>query len=220
MLSLAMIQVTVSARRHDNPVVQLCSRYSAGFPSPAHHRCIRRQPAFQDLIPSDNIPSMRVEEFFHPVNKIALQLILIFEVQFLHQALAESGAFPGCFRRFISPDMDIVTGKKRHDFLQHVFIKIKGVIRWAEDSVIYSPPGSYPMCSGLTGQPGIGGDSRGGMTGHFNFRDYGDIPVLRVFYNFPDLRLRVITAAAMMIEFPGLAAIASDKGGISPGADL
>src|SRR5512139_3280084 len=115
-----MIEIHMTARRHDHIMILFGSINSSLLTAPAHHYGIRRQSAFQYLIPTDHGLSLAVDIFFHALHKIALQLMLIFQTKISLSLLAFGTNLPTVFRTFISPDMNIFAGKKRDHFIQHI----------------------------------------------------------------------------------------------------
>src|SRR5687767_2844333 len=106
-----MIEVAPVAGSHDHIVILLGGSDASFFSPPAHDGSVWCETAFEDLIPADDLPAFAVQVFFHALDKITLQGVLIFQSFGLHPFLATRAHFPLLFRTFISANVDVLAWK-------------------------------------------------------------------------------------------------------------
>ena len=97
-----------------------CSRNAAFNPSPRHHRGFRCQSAFKDLVPPDDFPVFRYNEFFDPLDEIALQLLLILQSFSFDACLAFRAALPVRFVGLVAANVDILRREQCDHFGKHI----------------------------------------------------------------------------------------------------
>ena len=74
---LTLVQVSIRAGSHNCVVSRFGGSDTTFHTTPGHHCCIGRESAFQDFIPTDDIPSFAVEIFLHAGDEVALQLFFL-----------------------------------------------------------------------------------------------------------------------------------------------
>ena len=74
---LILVQVSIRAGSHNCVVSRFGGSDTAFHTTPGHHSCIGCESAFQDFIPTDDIPSFAVEIFLHAGDEVALQLFFL-----------------------------------------------------------------------------------------------------------------------------------------------
>ena len=83
-----------------------------GFPGnagimPDHQGGRLGKAAFPDFIPADDLLAARVDQLFHAVDEVALELLFVFQAVFLHHFLGLGGVFPLLFGGFVSAYVDV-----------------------------------------------------------------------------------------------------------------
>ena len=69
---LVTIQITKFSGSHHDTMPGFHGPYSAFLAPPHHHRGIRSQPAFHDLVPSQQLTPVAVQKLLHTANQITL----------------------------------------------------------------------------------------------------------------------------------------------------
>src|SRR5687767_10391431 len=98
----------MAAGCHNYFVIFFGSCNSAFFTAPTHYNGIWRQPAFQNFIPTYQGSALAIKVFFHTLDKITLQLMLIFEFIIFYTLLALGTTLPICLGAFIAPHMNVL----------------------------------------------------------------------------------------------------------------
>src|SRR6266511_3934145 len=138
------------------------------------------EPTFQDLVPPDHPPSLFAEEVGHSSNEVALQLLFVSQLLALDDSLRFLALLPAHLPHFVAADVDVLTGKELQDLGQHILEKAESLGGGAEDVLEDSPLGGNLERPFGAGELGIGRERRAGVTGHLDFRNDGDEPILRV----------------------------------------
>jgi len=97
--------------------------YAAVGSAPRHDARIRRDSAFEDLIPSDDAFSFSVEKFFDPSDEVTLEFAFIRETLGTHPRLAFGTNLPAGFGNFIAANMNHIPREEIHHFGQDVLKK-------------------------------------------------------------------------------------------------
>ena len=77
---------------------------------------------------------------FRTVHKVTLQFVLIFQMFVPHPFLTFPAAFPMSLGAFVSPDMEILTGKKRGNLINHIFQKVEDTVVSRTIYVVFHSP--------------------------------------------------------------------------------
>src|SRR6185437_9317924 len=218
-MRLGVIEIDEFPRSHDDVVMLFGSVYAAVFTAPAHDGGVGGDASFEDLVPADDAFALRVEIFFDALDEVALKLIFGLQAELFHTRLAFRVVFPAFLGAFVTADMDVFAGKEGHDLVEDVFEEFENAVVAGAKNVIEDAKGLLDMIgTARAAKPGIGRQSGGGMTRHFDLGDDGDIPVGGIFHDFFDLVLGVVTAVfGAVIARPGEMA---DDGSAAPRAHL
>src|SRR5690606_25561162 len=76
--------------------------------------------SFQDLIPTDQFPSIRLQDTSYPLYCVALQGIYAVQSCFFHPCLALGACFPRRLIHLISTDMDVFGRENSSHFIQYI----------------------------------------------------------------------------------------------------
>ncbi len=184
---------------------------------PRHDRGVGRQAAFQNLIPTYDLPALAVEEAFDAANEIALQTVFVFQSFFLDERLAGRAGFPAVFGALVAADVDILAGKKPHDFGEDILQKSESFLFGAIHVFKNAPFGGCFKGAGRAGQFGIRREGCQRVAGEFYFRHNGDVSFGGVAHHLADFVLCVKTAVALAVEAVRLVAVMTDEGFFAPG---
>src|SRR6476620_3153600 len=121
-------------------MILFCCLYASLFSSPTHHNCIRSKAPFEYLIPPYQSFSFAVYIFLHPLNEVTLQFMFVFQVIVFNSLLAIRTTLPIVFWTFITSGMNILTGKKRNYFINHILQKLKRGIFSGTEHIIKNAP--------------------------------------------------------------------------------
>src|SRR2546430_5229107 len=106
-VALTVVEICIIRGRHYHIVLCLSGLDTSFNAAPTHDRGIRRQAAFEDLVPADHSFAELVDYFFHTPDKIALHLILVLEPFALFKVLHKLRFLPDLFRSFVAADMNV-----------------------------------------------------------------------------------------------------------------
>ncbi len=115
-------------RCHDHVMPCFGCFNSAFFTTPRHHSGTRCQAAFKYFIPSQQLPAVVIEEFLHPMNEIALQLLHIRQSLLPSSSSGTkdtSSSFP--YWPHLRRHEYIPKGRYLHHLRQYILQKSKGV---------------------------------------------------------------------------------------------
>ena len=127
-------------------MVLLGSLDAATHTTPAHHRSVRRQTAFQRLVPSDDVTATALHILLHAINHIALQILLrrVFAVtldaQCLDTSLALRAALPTHLRALVATHMDIFRREEVDDLAQHILQELQRLVVTGTDYIVRNTP--------------------------------------------------------------------------------
>jgi len=193
-----MIEIGV-ARIHDHVVPLLRGRDAALHAAPRHHGRARRQAAFENFIPADQLALVLIEKRFDAAQKITLHCMFVLHAFALHQILHEGAFLPAPGRRLVAAEMDIAAGEQRDHFAQYAFEKLERRFVRAEHVVFDAPDSRDFERAGRTGEFRVCRERRLGMSRHFDLRQDRHLPLRGVGDDFAHLRLRVETAVRLAI---------------------
>ena len=191
---LQIVQVQRRHRRHHH-VAPLPRRLQAAFgAAPGHHRGLRRQPAFQNLVPADQLLSVAGQDRLQPAHEPALQRGLVGDAQFAHARLHPRRGLPLVLDRLVGADVDPRRREQRGHFGEHLVEEGEGVLFDVEqvgmDAALVGDrdrPAFHPELR-------IGGDGGGGMAGHVDLRQHLDVALGGIGDDVGDLLLAVVAA--------------------------
>jgi hypothetical protein len=92
------------------------SGFSAFVTAPRHHSSIRREPALENFVPTNEFFAVLCQKCIHAANEIALQLVCVVQAIGLDHGLAVGAAFPACFGGFVASDVYKRTWEKWQNF--------------------------------------------------------------------------------------------------------
>src|SRR5574344_2077 len=146
---------------------------------------------------------MCIDEFFHPLNEITLQLHLILEPQCLHKVLTVSTVLPRSFWTFISANVNIFRREYFKDLSQDIFQKLKSLLFWTINIFENSP-----LCCNLISFCTVAREiwktvkRAKRMARHLYLRNYRNISFRCIFYNLLCLLLGIIPAIRRAVINP------------------
>jgi len=212
---LVIVEIEVRVGRHDHIMFLFGSFDTAVYATPAHHRCVRSQSAFQDFVPTDDMPSFAFDEFLHAFDDIALQaffgrvLVVPFETFRLDAGLALRATFPTHFRAFVTAYMYIFGREEVDHLAEHVFEEDHGFFVTGTDHLVRNAP----LCphfvrSARTTQFGVGRDGCQLVSRKVYFGDDRNETFLGISDHVANFVLRVEHAFAIRLAviFAGVAA--------------
>ena len=137
---------------------------------------VRRESAFENLIPADELAALGVEELLDALDEISLQRVFVLHAELLHARLDPGRRLPLIFHRLIATDVDVFARKELHDFGEHVLEEREGGVIDVEQRG-KMPQSSGTAVGGLSVTPSSRvGDHRGGrVTGHLDLGKHGDV---------------------------------------------
>ena len=104
----------MGVRSHNCIMSGLCCGNTAFTSSPRHYGSIRREFAFKNLVPANDLASLSVEVLLDSCGHIALEIVLSLEsLIVLESELSDSGLTfravgPSGFRTFVTTDVDVL----------------------------------------------------------------------------------------------------------------
>ena len=117
---LLIVEIAEMCGSEDDIVSFRNGFHAALCSSPRHHRGIRSQSAFQNLVPTDYAFSVVVCKAFHAAYHIALKLFHVFQPFGLHACLAVGTDGPTLLSGFVSTYVDVFARKHFKDLQQHI----------------------------------------------------------------------------------------------------
>ena len=149
---------------HNHVVSQPGGFDAAGCAAPGHNGGVRRHVTFQNLIPTDNLPSFAVEELFDTCHAVALQAVfgrmpfVRFQAFRLDARLTFGTLRPAGTGSFVSADMYKPGREYFGDFRHYVFEELHGLfVADAQYILKDAPVGRYFVRSARTSHIGVGG---------------------------------------------------------------
>src|SRR5690606_37547525 len=105
--------------------------------------------------------------------------------------LAARTLLPVGLRAFISADMDVGRRKDGKYLIHDILQEHKGRVFAGTIYIVENAPGLFNLVrtSSFAAQPWVSGKGSRGVARHFYFRNYGNMPVGGILYNFPGLFL-------------------------------
>src|SRR3569623_365816 len=94
-------------------------------PTPGHDRGRGRDSALQDLIPTDEPATVGGEMFFDALDEIALQSLLVGDMELSHPRLNPRRSLPLVLHSLVASDMEVLSGKESHHFIANVIQKVE-----------------------------------------------------------------------------------------------
>ena len=118
----------------------LAGRFNAAFgAAPRHDGGFRRQSAFQDLVPADELVSVRGEESLDAADKVTLQFMIVLEAFACLRRGALSAHGPPGLGGFVSADMNVRSREQLHHFREHTLQEGEDGVLRAIDVVEHTP---------------------------------------------------------------------------------
>ncbi len=74
---------------------------------PGHDSCVLCDAALQDLVPTDDLSAVSVDVFLDALDEVALQALLVGNLQLAHSRLHSRRGLPLVFERLVSAKMQI-----------------------------------------------------------------------------------------------------------------
>lgn len=100
---------------------------------------VRRQPPVEDLVPSDESTSIRVQVALDPLDEPALHLVLVCEALALFQPLDEFALLPALLRCLVPTHVDEFAREEFDDLGKHVLEEGERLFRGAVDVLEDAP---------------------------------------------------------------------------------
>ena len=209
--SLVIVEIQVCVRCHNDIVFLFRSFDTALFTTPWHNSCVRSKSAFEDFIPTDDLTSVVVEEFFDMVDYEALQtfflamLIIRFQAQRLDTCLTFRTFFPTYFRTFVTTYMNIFWREDFNQFSIYVFEEFQYLIVSGTKHIFrYSPLSPYFVRATGTSQFGISGKGSLHVSRKIDFGNNCDITFGSISYYFFRLLLGIEATVRFAVVFTGV----------------
>ena len=176
----------------------LCCLDTALDTAPRVYGCIGGKSSFKDLVPTDNLASLAVEELLGMVDYKTLQvhlgtvLLIALDAQFLDACLTFGALLPLCLGTLVTSYMNVLR-REYFDYLaQDIFYELEGrVVAGAEHIVRYSPHLPHFVRAACATIFGICGKCSLHMSGKVNLRNYRYMAICSVLYNLAALFLSV-----------------------------
>ena len=93
------------------------------FSTPGHNSSIGSYTSLQDLVPSQQMTAVGIEELLNAVYQVALQLVYIGQMLVFHSLLTFRTGLPSRFAGLITSYMNVFGREKFHDFRQYILQK-------------------------------------------------------------------------------------------------
>ena len=209
--SLIIIKIQISVRGHDHIMFLLGSFNTSTFATPWHNCCIRSKSAFENLIPTDNLTSVIVQELLYMIDNETLQtffltMILIrFQAQRFDTCLTFRTFLPSYLRTFVTTYMDILWREDFNQFAIYIFQEFQNLIVAGTKYIIgYSPLSPNFIRSTGTTQFRISGKGSQHVSRKVNLRNNSDITFCGIIYNFLSLFLCIESTIGCIVIFTGV----------------
>ena len=217
-LVLHVVEVGLAVGDHDDVVLLARGGDPAFGAAPRHDHGVGRQAAFEDLVPSDQLSPLGVEEPLHPLGEVALQLVFALEPLFLHPRLRERAGLPAVAGHLVSARVDVGAGEQLDHFAQHTLDELEHLLlAGVHDLLRDAPLGPDLERPAGARQLRVAGQRGLAVTRHADAGHHGDVPLAGVAHDLADVVLREKAAVALVVA---LAIDVMLHGAGAPGPDL
>ena len=169
--------------------------------TPCHNCGIGGKTTLQNLIPTDNLATLLVEELLGIADEIALQILLgsvllvALYAQLLDASLTLGTLLPTGLGALVATDVDVLRGENLHNLGQHVLDETQsGIVAGTENLVGNAPHGPHVIRTTGATQFGISMQGTHHVTGHVYLGDDGDVALGSILDQLLGLLLGVETA--------------------------
>ena len=176
--------------------------YAALLAKPRHDLGVGSQAALQDFVPADNLAALGIDIFLHALDEPALELVLVFETEFLYHGLAVRALLPAGLGALVAAYVYELRGEQVDDLVEHIFKELEslflGAIYLLEDA---PPGGGLIVVFQAAAELGIARNGRQRMARNLYFGDDGYVTVGGILDEGLDFFLSIVASVRLAVIY-------------------